>query len=157
MKLGRLLERGARHSSAAIGRLIAVVASAGTALALAPPGHGQQPGFRSTVEVPQAWVEYAGALRSKAEIILRSEDAVAQRLQSAFGKLSEADADQPPLRVTVRVWIGPDGRVSRAAFRPLSEAVDADLEALLLRVTAGAPPDGMLQPVHLKLSLEPRK
>lgn len=152
----RLREEIARRRNPVLRWLMTVVMSTGAALALSSAGQSQAQLFRPAVDVPQAWTEFAGALRGKAEAILSSDDPVARRLQSALEVLRKANGDQPPLRVTARVWIAADGRVERIAVSPVSDRVDPDLKTLLSRVTAGTPPDGMLQPVHLKLSLEPR-
>lgn len=130
---------------------------AGAALFAAPAASAQSEAFRAAADVPKAWTDFAAGLRVKSETVLRSDDPAARRLQAALEDLRKANADQPPLRVGVRLWVGTDGRVTRVSFGRVSEEVNADLTALLMGVMPGPPPSGMLQPVHLKLSLDLRK
>lgn len=72
---------------------------------------------------------------------------------TADGSVAAAPENPPPA-ITVSIWIAQSGEVERVSFPSLSDAsADADLKTLLMRIAAGAPPSGMLQPVRLRLSL----
>ncbi|MGO4683753.1 hypothetical protein [Hyphomicrobium sp. 2TAF46] len=153
---GRLLTKIAGRSNPALRRLMTVFVSTGAALALASNGQAQQQSsFRPPAGVPKAWIEFAGDLRGKAEALLKSDDPQARKLRAALDEVRNG-GDAQPLQVAVRVWIARDGRVERVDFGSVSETIDPDLKSLLLRVATPTPPADMLQPVHLKLSLEPR-
>src|SRR5262249_31127363 len=120
-------------------------------------GRSKAQTFRPAAEAPAAWTAFAKTLQTRSEAALRADDEVARRLQTALEKLRVANPDQPPLKIAMRVWVAASGRVERVTFTALPDAAaDADLRTLLSRVMVGAPPAGMLQPVHLRLSLEPR-
>jgi hypothetical protein len=120
-------------------------------------GRAKAQSFQSATDAPAAWNEFASSLRSKFEAVLRSDHDVARRFQADLEKLKAAGGDKPAPGLTVRVWIAASGQVERVAFASLSDAAaNVDLRTLLMRVSAGTPPSGMLQPVRLKLSLEPR-
>lgn len=121
------------------------------------PGRAKAQAFRSATEAPAAWNEFAGNLRARSEASLRADDEVARRFQIALEKLKSAGGGSPSAMLAVKVWIAPSGHVERVSFAPLADAnADADLKILLTRVVADAPPADMLQPIRLKLSLEPR-
>jgi hypothetical protein len=88
-------------------------------------------------EIPQTWLVYAG-----------------QAGQSLSAWLS---SDRPPPPVAVAIWIGVDGTVTRADGPfPEGSSAKADLHDLLVghRLPSSPPPD-MLQPLRLRLQLEP--
>ncbi|WP_143149270.1 hypothetical protein [Hyphomicrobium sp. CS1BSMeth3] len=114
--------------------------------------------FRPSTDVPAAWTAFAKSLQMQSQTVLRGDDEVARRLQVHLEKLRVANPNMPPLALTIRMWVDANGRVQPVAHPPLLEpAANADLKTLLARVAAGPPPAGMLQPVHLRLSLELRQ
>lgn len=115
--------------------------------------------FRNAADAPPSWGVFAKRLKSACESALQANNPIARRLNDALEKIqTAAKPDEPPLRVRVSLWIALNGTISRVAFTPLaSDQATADLSALLTRVSAGVPPADMLQPIHLSLSLTPRK
>lgn len=113
--------------------------------------------FRSVADAPAAWNDYAANLRQRSQAALSSNDGEARRLREALERMhAAAGGDSGPAELTVRLWIMASGQVDRVSFPSLSDAAaDDSLRTLLMRVSAGAPPSGMLQPIRLKLSLEP--
>lgn len=114
--------------------------------------------FRSAAEAPAAWGAFAMRLKSACEQALEAKDETGRRLQLSLRKLHAATSpDEPPMRVTVSLWIRADGTIERVSLAALSDAqATSDLRALLSRANAGVPPPDMLQPVRLSLSLAPR-
>ncbi len=55
----------------------------------------------------------------------------------------------------VRAWLNPDGTVEKVTFPSLkNEQADNDLRTILTRGNVGeAPPPEMLQPLHMRFSL----
>ncbi len=115
--------------------------------------------FRNAADAPPAWGVFAQRLKSASESALQANNPTARRLNDALEKLrTAANPDEAPIRVKVSLWIASSGAIDRVAFAPLpSDQATSDLNALLMRVSAGAPPGDMLQPVQLSLSLTARK
>lgn len=108
----------------------------------------------SPTQAPQAWIEFANKLRMAAESAIASKSAAAQRLHDGLRNARANDAQQVPSSIVVSIWIGPAGTVERVAFKSIGVApADDGLRDVLQRVSAGAPPSGMLQPVRLRLKL----
>jgi periplasmic protein TonB len=73
------------------------------------------------------------------------------------GLLADSVARKAGYAVVLEVWIGPDGRVSRAELASGSGKVEVDqaIRSALPRLRAGvgkAPPESMPQPVRIRLS-----
>jgi hypothetical protein len=126
--------------------LFAIVASG--VLACAPAV-----AFKSTVEAPAAWRDYAVLVKGRVQDWLSGDDERARRLRAALdARASERSAAS---RFVARLWILSDGEVTRAEFDGVEAATVAELRALLLHRRIGAPPPpDMLQPLHLRLTLE---
>lgn len=113
--------------------------------------------YRSANEAPATWSTFAQTLRGGIEAALRSDGDVARDFQNALARMKAADGGRQAPQLTVRVWVTADGRVEHVSFASLADPVaEVDLRILLLGVTVTSPPDAMLQPVQLRISLEPR-
>lgn len=113
--------------------------------------------YRPLDQVPAAWSAFAQTLRHEIEVVLRSDNDVARNFQNALAKMKAAGGGKPAPQLTVRVWVKTDGSVEYVSFPRLTDPIaEVDLRSLLLGVTVTSPPKTMLQPIQLKLSLEPR-
>jgi TonB family protein len=85
---------------------------------------------------------YAGLVQSQVQGALRREE------KTRSGRY----------HVSVRLWLGPSGQVTRAQIATSSgdPAVDSAITGLLAGLSFGeAPPTGMPQPIHLRIGAEP--
>jgi hypothetical protein len=127
---------------------------AGVVLASAAPAAAQ------TVPpsaAPAEWVRYAEAATATITGWLEAEDETATRLRGYLDRTRAAD-DQPTPPIQIKIWIGPDGVVSRIEFPPFAhEEANNDLRNLIVghRLSA-APPADMLQPVRIVIQLDAR-
>lgn len=106
--------------------------------------------------VPQHWISYAQMAGNQLEAWLSdpANDAVV-RLHTWMQErlLKEGQPLPPPL--VVKVWVAPDGKISRAEFASLGQAqADTDLRSLMMTQSLSEPPPrDMRQPMVLQLSL----
>jgi hypothetical protein len=114
----------------------------------------QAPAYLSPDSVPVAWGEFAALVKSRFEQRIAADDPIANRFRDWLLK-SQGTPEAAPAALIVRAWIAPDGGVERVSFAPLGNGrADQDLRALLVRGNVGkAPPRDMLQPIHLRFSL----
>ncbi len=109
--------------------------------------------YRSAAAAPAAWREFAMQLQGRFQQRLAADDAGARQFQDFMAK---RDGNAPPVAVVVRTWVLPSGKVEQIEFDGLDDDdVAVNLRALLTAVAAGAPPPDMLQPLRLRLSLQP--
>ncbi len=154
-----------------------VVGSLGAAL-LALTGSvwaGAQPAPVTADAAPQAWVSYAQQVSARLQSALSGDAETAQRfgvffdqwvaasapaadVSEASGVASNGDAvaaGGPPPTLKVRVWLDRTGHVTQVSFDAAAIGDDqavADLRALLLQQSVGAPPPrAMKQPVVIRL------
>jgi hypothetical protein len=114
----------------------------------------QDLGYRSAAAAPVAWLTFAKELQGRFEQRLASDDDGARRIQDAMGKDDKKSTES----VVVRTWVSPGGKIERLEFDGLDNAdVAVTLRALLAGVTVGVPPQDMLQPLHLRLSLRAKQ
>lgn len=106
--------------------------------------------------VPQHWISYAQMAGNQLEAWLSdpANDTVV-RLHNWMQErlLKEGQPLPPPL--VVKVWVAPDGKISRTEFASLGQAqADADLRSLMMTQSLSEPPPrDMRQPMVLQLSL----
>ncbi len=110
--------------------------------------------YRSAAAAPAVWLTFAKELQGRFEQRLASDDDGARRIQDAMAKNDKQSTES----VVVRAWVSPGGKIERLEFDVLDNAdVAVVLRALLAGVTVGAPPQDMLQPLHLRLSLRAKQ
>jgi hypothetical protein len=140
-------KRAFRSFGAVTGLFAAV--SAGTSVAAA-----QDAGYRSASVAPASWQEFAKQVQTRFQQLLAADDEEARKFRDYLEK-RVAEGGATPLKPIVRVWVLPDGKLERLEFDRLdSDDVAANLRTLLMRGDVGAPPSDMLQPLHLRLSLQ---
>lgn len=99
---------------------------------------------------PAAWTTYAETAMAILSNWMSSEDEAVTRVRS---HLDAAALDSP---LVVKLWIAPDGTLSRIDFPSLPDpAVDAELRALLTARRLPPPPPDMLLPLRVLLQVEP--
>jgi hypothetical protein len=113
--------------------------------------------FRDPTKAPPSWVQFARLVRYRFEEWIAADDAIAARFR-VYLKVHKGKSDGPPATLTVRVWVNPDGTIDRVSFPEFADAgATKDLRTILIRGNIGeAPPAEMLQPIHLRLSLNPK-
>ncbi|MDQ7978503.1 hypothetical protein QYH69_14730 [Paraburkholderia sp. SARCC-3016] len=124
----------------------------------------------SIEKAPQAWLAYAQRVSETLQTALSSDTQTAHRFNDYFSNWVDTDAgmlapsqktadgaplpfDPPTLKV--RVWLDRTGQVEQVRFDAIGDdAAEADLRALLLAQTVGAPPPRLMkQPVVVRLSV----
>jgi hypothetical protein len=123
--------------------------------AATPPASAQNLGYRSTNAVPASWTRYAQLVQYRFKEWLSADDEVAYRFH-LFLENRAVGEDTPPDALVVKVWIAKDGQVQRVDFPSFKDKqADADLHTLLTQGNIGEPPPSdLLQPIHLKVSLQ---
>jgi hypothetical protein len=113
--------------------------------------------FKKPDQVPPSWTQFSKLVKYRFDEWLRADDPIADRFR-VYIKVHAGQWDGPPPMMTVRTWINPDGTVSKVSFSDLKDAGAAsDLRTLLTRGNIGeGPPPEMLQPIHLRFSLDLR-
>jgi hypothetical protein len=112
--------------------------------------------YKAAAVAPAAWQSFAHELQSRFEQRLAADDKGARAFQDEIAK-RKAGPDAASLKITVRTWVSPDGKVERLAFGASDDANIAEgLRALLTGVQVGPPPADMLQPLQLRMSLRPK-
>jgi hypothetical protein len=136
------------RSFGAVSGLFAAV-SAGTSVATA-----QDTAYRSASAAPVSWQEFAKLVQTRFQQRFAADDEGARKFRDYLTKRA-ADGSATPLKPSVRVWVLPDGKLERLEFDGLDDDdVAVTLRAILMRGDIGAPPQDMLQPLHLRLSLQ---
>ena len=119
---------------------------------------GATVGHAQTSNIPQPWISYAGLASGQFQSWLSdpTSDAV-QRLHARMqARLLQAEANQPPPALIVKVWVGTQGQVDGVSFATLGDPVtDSDLQSILTsRPLSEPPPRDMKQPMVLQLNLD---
>ena len=150
-KAGGLRSRSARRFGTT---LRACLVAAICALSVWLTGLAQAQDYREAGSAPPSWIQFAKLVKFRFEDWIGADDAVASRFRSYLREHAGKD-DGPPQALEVRAWLNPDGTVERVTFPPLKNAqADDDLRTILKRGNIGeAPPPEMLQPLHLRFSL----
>ena len=106
--------------------------------------------------VPQHWISYAQMAGNQLEAWLSdpANDAVVRLHEWMQQRLLQQGQPLPPPLV-VKVWVAPDGKISRTEFASLGQAqADADLRSLMMTQSLSEPPPrDMRQPMVLQLNL----
>lgn len=106
--------------------------------------------------VPQHWISYAQMAGNQLEAWLSdpANDAVVRLHEWMQQRLLQQGQPLPPPLV-VKVWVAPDGKISRTEFASLGQAqADADLHSLMTTQSLSEPPPrDMRQPMVLQLNL----
>ncbi|AYV47981.1 hypothetical protein CFHF_05090 [Caulobacter flavus] len=128
-------------------------AAAGLAAALGLGGYAQaQP---RTAPPPAAWIAYGERTAQAIAAWLDEDTPPAVRLRGHL--LAAPAAAEQGVALELKVWIAPDGVVSRVDFAPLGDAAaDADLSAIVSGRTLAAPPPKMIQPLRLVVDIKAR-
>ncbi|WP_213737825.1 hypothetical protein [Bradyrhizobium sp. dw_411] len=111
--------------------------------------------YRAANAVPASWQDFAKQLQARFQERLAADDAAARKFQDGMAK-REAGADAASTTLAVRAWILPDGKIERVEVDGLSDDAAMNLRVLLARGKVGAPPPDMLQPLHLRLRVQPK-
>lgn len=131
------------------------MAAAG-ALAPAGPAAAQTAAYRPSDGVPAAWRDFALLVKSRLQDWLAQDDEPVLHFRASLDAHSKSDRGAPT--IVARVWIMADGKVERAEFDGLEAADAVELRAILAQKNVGAaPPADMMQPLHLRLSLQGKK
>jgi hypothetical protein len=143
--------RGSRWLNLTLGAL-AVLAGGKAEPSIA----ARQVDYRTTLEIPPSWLEFASRLQLQFQQELTSDSDTAVRFHDAMSKLEPGRNSNLPTLI-VRAWVMPDGKVERLELegRQNEEALH-DLYAVLTGDGVGAVPADMPQPLRLRLSLRPR-
>lgn len=130
-----------------------LTAALAAALGLAAPAHAR-PQSLAPEAAPSAWVAYAETVTRTVAAWLEEEGEPASSLRLYLNQ-SRPAADQPTPPMVLKLWIDPQGLVSRVDFTPFA---DAEADALLRSAVDGRrlpqPPSGMLQPLRLAVQLD---
>lgn len=130
--------------SGAVMAIVAGVAAEGQAQSISPSA------------APVEWVRYAEAITATISGWLEEDSDAATRLRIHLDATRlAADRATPP--VVLKLWIEPDGQVSRIEFTPFAdEQANVDLRAAIVgRRLLTSPPTDMRLPLRLAVRLEP--
>lgn len=131
--------------------LLAIAGWFGVAAEVARPQPAVGQEYRASDAAPVEWRVYAQRVQELFRVSLAADDDVARDLAATRGKAGKSD--MPP-SFTVRAWIAGSGQVERLEFKGLEASTASLVRSRLMRADIGAsPPAGMLQPLHLRLSL----
>ncbi|MFA5952440.1 MAG: hypothetical protein WC807_19400 [Hyphomicrobium sp.] len=119
-----------------------------------PDARAQNVPYRAADEVPGTWREFAMLVKAHFQKQLAPESGSIRHLL----KLLERDvgkANTEQVVIVLKAWIGSDGKVELVQFDNITDPdVAVELRDALTSGSLGsAPPFGMLQPLHIKLSL----
>lgn len=104
---------------------------------------------------PTAWVAYAEAVTRTVTAWLEEEREAASSVRRYLHQTRPAaDESTPPL--VLKLWIDPDGLISRIEVSPFVQAeTDAALRSAVDGRRLARPPSDMLQPLRLSVQLDP--
>lgn len=103
---------------------------------------------------PVEWVRYAESATTTISAWLGEESEAATQFRTYFDRTRPAE-DQPTPPLELRVWIDPDGGVSRIAFTPFAhEEANASLRGAIVGRRLPAPPADMLLPIRIAIQLD---
>lgn len=121
---------------------------------LAAPAHALAQSL-APESAPPVWVAYAETVTRTVAAWLEEEGGPASSLRLYLHQ-SRPAADQPTPPLVLKLWIDPQGLVSRIDFMPFADAeVDALLRSAIDGRRLSRPPSGMLQPLRLAVQLNP--
>ena len=139
-----LIARAARWTAALIGAGVAA-----TTPVAAQSG--------SPAQAPAAWIAYAEAATASVTTLLQVDSEPATRLR-AYLEATRPAPDQPTALLVLKIWVDPDGAVSRIDYPPFAHAqANADLRGLIVGASLpGTPPADMLLPMRIAVQLDVR-
>lgn len=110
--------------------------------------------FRSASEAPRAWQAFAVSAKAHFERLLAPDTASVRHLIELLSR-ETGTASGGQVSLLLKAWIGADGKVDLVQFDNVKNPdVAVELRDILTSANVGAaPPLGMLQPLHLRLSL----
>jgi hypothetical protein len=111
--------------------------------------------YRAANAVSASWQEFTKQLQARFQERLAADDENVRRFQDSLAK-RQADAGAASTTLTVRAWILPDGKIERIEVDGPKDDAAISLRVLLARGNVGAPPPDMLQPLHLRLRVQPK-
>lgn len=104
---------------------------------------------------PVEWVRYAESATTTISGWLGEDGEAATRFRTYLDRTRPAE-DQPTPALELRVWIDPDGAVSRIAFTPFAhEEANASLHGAIVGRRLPPPPADMLLPIRIAVQLDP--
>jgi hypothetical protein len=105
---------------------------------------------------PASWMRYAELLNASVATWLGEDSATALRLR-AYLHANRPDHDRPTAPLSLKLWVDPDGVVTRADFPAFAhQEPNDDLRAILVgRKLPSSPPKDMLLPLRLEFQLDP--
>jgi hypothetical protein len=113
---------------------------------------GQANDYQPTDNAPAAWRQFAEQTQLRIRERLATDDGSVRQLNRLLDERRAIDGN--PLNVVVKIWVSPVGAVERLEFDTLDMEVASNLRAVLIGSSLHAsPPQNMLQPMHLMLSL----
>ncbi len=136
-----------------ISRSLRLASGLVAAVGAAPSGAtAQETGYRPAATAPAAWQAFARRVQSHLETRLAGEDSDARELRDYVGRLGPG-TNRP---FVASIWILSDGNIDRLEFDQLDDQdMAVHLRTLLMHGNVGAPPQDMLQPLRLRLSVRP--
>nr|WP_316629325.1 hypothetical protein [uncultured Brevundimonas sp.] len=128
-----------------------LAAIVGAGLASATPVSAQTV---SPSAAPAEWVRYAEDATNTISAWLGEDGEAATRFRTYLDQTRPA-ADQPTPPLELRVWIDPDGAVSRITFPPFAhEEANASLRGAIVGRRLTPPPADMLLPIRIAVQLD---
>lgn len=128
------------------------LALGGSALALPILDSAQAVDYQASGNVPVAWRDFAARVRLQFRDQLLADSEPVRRINRLLDERGATESN--PLNVVVMVWITSSGVVDRIRFVSLDEDLISGLRSALVGSDLRRePPPGMLQPMHIRLSL----
>ncbi len=132
----------------------AVTGLFGASFGAKTPAAAQNVEYRAVSVAPASWQEFAKQVQIRFQQRFAADDEGAAKFRDYLTKRA-SDGNAKALKPAVRVWVLPNGKVERLEFDGLDDDdVAVNLRAVLMRGGVGTPPPDMLQPLHLRLSLQ---
>lgn len=103
---------------------------------------------------PAEWVRYAESATTTISVWLGEDSEQATQFRAYLDRTRQAE-DQPTPPLELRVWIDPDGAVSRITFTPFAhEEANASLRGAIVGRRLAPPPADMLLPIRIAVQLD---
>lgn len=103
---------------------------------------------------PAEWVNYAEGATSTISAWLGEDGEAATQFRTYLDRTRAAENQATP-SLELRIWIDPDGAVSRIAFTPFAhEEANASLRGAIVGRRLTPPPADMLLPIRIAIQLD---